>query len=278
MTAPAIAIIQARMSSSRLPGKVLKPLAGQPMIWHIAQRARACLLVDQVVVATSDDPSDDPLAAFCAESGIAVHRGSLLNVLSRYLAVIDAFPHPYCVRITGDCPLIDPAFIDRQIQALQAHDGDLTWLTEATPVLAGQGVHSTRSLRQIAACSTHPDDLEHVGSRYLAEHPEQFRIIGMRPPQALSAASWRVTVDEAADYEMMQHLYAALWRGSPIVLSDALDWLARHPDLAGHNLDVQHSAINQELAAKRQAWERHVDLFCDWDDPRKLDTATQPAS
>lgn len=190
---PAIAIIQARLSSSCLPGKVLKPLAGQPMIWHIVQRARACQRVDQVVVATSVEPSDDALAAFCAEADIPCHRGSLHNVLSRYLEVLDAHPHPYCVRITGDCPLIDPDFIDRQIQALEAHDGDQTWLSAPAPVLGGQGVHSTRSLKAIAERSNHPDDLEHVGSRYLAEHPEQFRIIGLHPPKALSDANWRLT-------------------------------------------------------------------------------------
>ncbi len=270
----AIAIIQARMSSTRLPGKVLKPLAGQPMIWHIVQRARACQRVEQVVVATSIEPSDDPLAAFCAGAGIDCHRGSLRKVLSRYLEVLDAHPHPYCVRITGDCPLIDPDFVDKQIQALQAHDGDLTWLSAPAPVLGGQGVHSTRSLKAIAEHSNHPDDLEHVGSRYLAEHPEQFRIIGLHPPEALIQANWRVTVDEAADYEMMQHLYTMLWQGEPIPLEDALAWMAKHPDLAGHNQAVPHSAINQELAAKRQAWARHVDLYWDWDDPSQSVTAS----
>lgn len=270
----AIAIIQARMSSSRLPGKVLKPLAGQPMIWHIVQRARACQRVDQVVVATSVEPSDDPLADFCTKAGIPCHRGSLHNVLSRYLEVLDAHPHPFCVRITGDCPLIDPDFIDRQVQALEAHGGDQTWLAAPTPVLGGQGVHSTRSLKEVAERSDHPDDLEHVGSRYLAEHPEQFRIIGLRPPKALSDAIWRVTVDEVADLEMMQYLYAALWQGEPVTLGDALAWMAGHPELAGHNQAVPHSAINQELAAKLRAWARHVDLFCDWDDPRSLHTAS----
>ena len=264
---PAIAVIQARMSSTRLPGKVLKPLAGKPMIWHIVQRARSCQQVGQVVVATSTEASDDPLADFCANNGIDCHRGSLRNVLSRYLEVLDGHPHAYVVRITGDCPLIDPDFIDRQIQALTAHDGDQIWLSAPVPILGGQGVHSTRSLRYISECSNHPDDLEHVGSRYLAEHPEKFRIVGLHPPKALTEAHWRVTVDEAADYEMMQHLYDALWRDGPVPLSEALDWMACHPELAGVNETVQHSAINQELSAKRRTAHQHIALFCDWDDP-----------
>ncbi len=264
ITECAIDIIQARMSSSRLPGKVLKPLAGHPMIWHIVQRARMSQWVDQVWVATSCEPSDDPLAEFCAQADIPCHRGSLNNVLSRYLEVLDAHPHRYFVRITGDCPLIDPVFIDKQIEALQAHDGDLTWLAEPVLALAGVGVYSTRSLRHIAQHSTHPDDLEHVGSRYLAEQPEQFRIIGLRPPIALTQARWRVAVDEAADYEMMHQLYAALWQGQPFTLDEALEWMAQHPELASHNQTVQDSAINQEIHAKQRTWARHVAIFCEY--------------
>jgi spore coat polysaccharide biosynthesis protein SpsF len=266
----AIAIIQARMSSTRLPGKVLRPLAGKPMIEHIVQRARACQRVEKVVVATSAETSDDPLADFCTDAGIDCYRGSLHNVLSRYLEVLDVHPHTYYVRITGDCPLIDPDFIDKQILALQAHDGDLTWLSAPAPVLGGQGVLSTLSLKAIAERSSHPDDLEHVGSRYLAEHPEQFRIIGLHPPEALSVANWRVTVDEAADYEMIRHLYTALWRGEPIPFEDALAWMAEHPRLAGQNQAVPHSAINQELAAKHKASAQYVDLYCDWNNPLKI--------
>lgn len=269
-TRPAIAIIQARMSSTRLPGKVLKPLGEMPMIWHIVQRARSCEQVDQVVVATSTEASDDLLAEFCANNSIDCHRGNLNNVLSRYLEVLDTYSHEYVVRITGDCPLIYPGFIDRQIRALTAHQGDQVWLSAPATVLDGQGVHSIRSLRNIAEWSNHRDDLEHVGSRYLAEHPEQFRIIGMHPPEALVMAHWRVTVDEAIDYEVMQHLYNALWRGTPIPLSEALDWMANHPELAGVNEAVQHSAINRELSVKRRTAKRHVALFCDWDDPSQV--------
>ena len=138
MTKPAIVIIQARCSSSRLPNKVLKPLAGQPMIWHIVQRARACENAGHVVVATSVDPSDDALAKFCAETEIECYRGSLSNVLSRYLGVLEHYDYPYFVRITGDCPLIHPPFIDRQIQALITHDADLVRCDAPSTLLEGQ--------------------------------------------------------------------------------------------------------------------------------------------
>lgn len=238
------------------------------MIWHIVQRARACQKVDRIVVATSTDTSDDPLASYCAEAGIEYYRGSLLNVLSRYLDVLNVFPHPYFVRITGDCPLIDPSFIDRQVDALEAHDGDHIWLDASVPVLVGQGVHSTKSLRKISALSDHPDDLEHVGARFLSEHPELFRIIGLQPPKGLRDLAWRVTVDEAEDYGLMQELYAALWRGAPIPLDEALEWMSENPTLAAGNQAVSGSPINCELVAKREAWRCHVAVFSDWNEPR----------
>ena len=140
----AIAIIQARCSSTRLPGKVLKLLAGKPMIWHIANRAQACNHVDKVVIATSDEASDDPLSDFCESAGLDCYRGSLSNVLNRFLTVLENNPHQYFVRITGDCPLIHPPFIDRQIEILHNYDADMVRLEKPSSVLEGQGVHSTR--------------------------------------------------------------------------------------------------------------------------------------
>lgn len=243
----AIAIIQARMSSSRLPGKVMMPLAGQPMIWHIVQRARACTLVDKVIVVTSVETSDDPLADFCKNSDILYRRGNLQNVLSRFIDVLEDDPHPYYVRITGDCPLIDPDFIDQQIRALVAYDGDSAWTDPVSSVFSGQGVHSTRSLKKVAQSSDHPDDLEHVGARYFAEHPDEFRLIGIQMPEYATDLTFRLTVDEGGDLALMDALYEALWQGSPISLQVALEWLQKNPEAAVQNESITDSLINLEL-------------------------------
>jgi len=248
---PAIAIIQARCSSSRLPGKVLRPLAGKPMIWHIVDRAKACRLVDQVVVATSTEPSDDPLTEFCEASGIACYRGSLNNVLSRYLEVLKLHPHDYVVRITGDCPLIHPPFIDRQIELLAENDADMVWISQPASLLEGQGVHSSRSLRAVAAQSAHTDDQEHVGSRFFSEHSELFQRVGLEIPADLAGNHWRITVDEEADYELMAALYEALYQAVPIPLEHAIAHLEAHSELGELNHQVPHSAINQELSVRR---------------------------
>ena len=115
---PAIAIIQARMSSTRLPGKVLLPLAGKPVIHHIVDRAKSCENIGKVVVATSVENSDNPLVEYCKKNNIEYYRGNLNNVLSRFIAILNLNNYDYCVRITGDCPLIHPPFIDSQILAL----------------------------------------------------------------------------------------------------------------------------------------------------------------
>jgi spore coat polysaccharide biosynthesis protein SpsF len=255
MNKPAIAIIQARMSSTRLPGKVLKHLAGRPMIWHIYDRATRCKLVDKVVVATSSDPSDDPLAHYCKNNGLEFYRGSLSDVLSRFLDILEHEKKPYCVRITGDCPLIHPQFIDNQIKALTSFDGDLSWCFNSGTAFEGQGVHSARSLKYIAKNSTNPDDREHVGSPYFADHPDRFRVVEMHLPPELIVHSLRLTVDEMDDYLMFSKLYDHLWPARKwIELSDAINWLEKRNDISEINKNVEHKKLNVTTQEKRKKW------------------------
>ena len=249
----AIAIIQARCSSSRLPGKVLLPLAGKPMIWHIVKRAQSCHNVDKVVVATSIETSDDPLAQLCAESNFNCYRGSLQNVLSRYSHILEHNPYPYFVRITGDCPLIHPQFIDRQISVLHYHDADMLQLDKPCSLLEGQGVYSYRSLKKVVSNSTHRDDLEHVGSRYFATSPNEFKILEIEVPEYLSSRKYRITVDEYHDYELMNKLYSNLYESSPIPLYDAINFLESNSSIADLNKYVEHSNINKQLRDIRES-------------------------
>ena len=259
-----IAIIQARMSSSRLPGKTLKPLAGQPMIWHIYNRVQHCNLVDKVIVATSNHPSDNPLADYCEKNGISIYRGSLDNVLSRYLAILTEGKSPYYVRITGDCPLIHPPMIDNQIKALTAFDADAAWCPNPGSAFEGQGVHSARSLFYIAEYSDSLDDQEHVGSLYLANNPDKFRIVEMSLPEELIVENIRLTIDEEDDYAMFSKLYENLWPAKKwIELKSALAWLNKRQDISSLNKNILHKKLNIELQKKRKSW-REISKVGHW--------------
>jgi len=122
-----LAILQARMSSTRLPGKVMRPLLGEPMVWRQWERILRAKLISRLVLATSDDPSDDVLASFAASHGMACHRGSLDDVLARFAGAAEAFgPADHIVRLTADCPLTDPALIDAVIAHQIAGGADYT--------------------------------------------------------------------------------------------------------------------------------------------------------
>ena len=242
------------MSSRRLPGKVLKPLAGKAMIWHIYQRALRCELVNKVIIATSTEKSDDPLYTFAKENNLNIYRGDLNNVLSRFIEILEQNPYPYVVRITGDCPLICPDVIDQQITALNKFDGDVTWLSPSYASLEGQGVQSSRSLLHINNKSTDPEDLEHVGSKYLAENPADFRIVNINIPKELCSNEYRLTVDEENDYKLMRTLYDDLYSSKLIDLSAALSWLENHKEIANVNKGVNHKKLNIELEEKKSLW------------------------
>ncbi len=257
MKEQAIAIIQARMSSTRLPGKVLKPLAGKPVIWHIYDRASRCKFVDKLIVATSKQSSDDPLADFCQNNGMNVYRGSLDNVLSRYTDILNSEQYPYYVRITGDCPLIHPQFIDNQIMALIKFRADFTWCENLGTAFGGQGVRSTKSLFYIADRSNNPLDFEHVGAVFLSDNPNKFRIVELlSPPQNLIVDNLRLTVDEKDDFLMFTKLYDHLWpKTNWVELADAIELLKSRTDIRSINKNVEHKLLNIEIQEKIKKWQ-----------------------
>jgi len=254
MSKVAIAIIQARMSSSRFPGKVLKNLAGKPIIWHIYKRAEKCKFVDKVIIATSLENSDDELADYCINNNLEVYRGSLNNVLSRFLQILKKHQYRYFVRITGDCPLIHPGFIDNQIEALHEYDGDFVWAPAIGTLFEGQGVYSTRSIFHVAENSDSTKDLEHVGSNYFSNYPEKFRIVELKIPDSLIFNDIRLTVDEMEDYTFFEQIYHSLWKGQPIDLLEVIDLLKKNPELKKINQHIQHKRGNIEIKNKINSW------------------------
>lgn len=186
----AVAILQARMSSSRLPGKVMKPLAGRPMVERQLERLRRCKTLSRLVVATSDDPSDDALASFLADIGVEVHRGPLADVLGRYVGAIEALGiSGQVVRLTADCPLADPGVIDDcvRLQASLGVDYCSNGRNRTYPRGLDVEVFDAQDLLTAGRQATDPYDREHVTPflyRPGALHPGR---AGSRPRRARCA-------------------------------------------------------------------------------------------
>ena len=193
-----IAIIQARVSSSRLPGKVLAPLLGLPMIVFMTQRIQRAKHVDEVVVATSTDASDDPLAAALAVHGIPCVRGSLDDVLDRFRTAARARGATHVVRLTGDCPMMDADLVDRALALLAASGAD--YVSNIAPPTYPDGLDveafTIAALEDAWANAKLPSEREHV-TLYLRAGHGHVRTAGWSALADLSALRW--TVDHADD-------------------------------------------------------------------------------
>ena len=237
------AIIQARMGSSRLPGKVLRPLAGAPMLARSVERVRACPGVAAVVVATSTRDGDEPIRALCATTGIACFAGSEQDVLDRfYQAAVEHHGDPL-IRITADCPLVDPSLLSRLITFFRDGSYDHAGVaTGAGALFLGGGRYpdgldaecvSFAALERAWREATSTPDREHV-TPYIWRHKDLFRCGQLASPVDYSQLRW--TVDNEADLALVGRIYEALY--SPeraFVMEDVLRYLASHPELAATN-------------------------------------------
>jgi spore coat polysaccharide biosynthesis protein SpsF len=228
-----VAVLQARMSSSRLPGKVLKPLAGAAMILRQIERVRRAARVDRLLVATSTEASDDPLAETLAAAGAETFRGPLDDVLARFLGALNAFPAAHLVRLTGDCPLIDPALIDATIALHLRSGADYTANRVADkgfPKGLDVEVVTAEALRRAGAQASTAEEREHV-TWGIWNHPERYRIARLEPPVDEGAVRW--TVDRPDDYAFVSAVYDSLYPDNPAFDSDEVRAFVRaHPQWA----------------------------------------------
>lgn len=205
--APLVVIIQARMSSQRLPGKVMRQVEGRPLIGHLLNRLEARLPAE-VVLATSDDPSDTPLAEYCAALGVPVHRGPLDDVAARFLKVLDAVPAAGFVRICGDSPLMDPMVVKLAMDLFRMGDADLvsnTYPRRSFPVGQSVEVVSAAAFRQAYHRFSQPGHFEHITSYFYA-NPSEFRLTGFANDEDCSTLS--LAVDTPEDLEAFTALAA----------------------------------------------------------------------
>ncbi len=245
-----IIIVQSRMTSTRLPGKVLLPLAGEPMLMRLMERLRRVQRADGIVIATTTNASDDPIAALCAQQGVPCHRGSELDVLSRYADAARLHAADVVVRITSDCPLIDPALIDQLIAVYEEGDSDYVsnMLPPTWPYGMAVEVFSATALAQAHAEATQDAEREHV-TPFIYWHPQRYRLRNVASPVALSHHRW--TVDTPEDYELVRRLFDHLLPTNPhFTQADVLALLDAHPDWIAINQHVQQKPATETQTSK----------------------------
>lgn len=229
-----LAILQARMSSTRLPGKVLRPLCGGPMILRQIERVRRSAGIGRLVVATSVDKTDDVLVDVLEGAGVEVYRGDLDDVLSRYIGALQAKgPAEHVLRLTGDCPLIDWQVIDAVIDRHLATGVDYTantWGRRSFPKGLDADVVKSQVLMDAAARATDPYEREHV-LPYIYRHPERYSLQGCE--QEADEGELRWTVDLPEDLAFVSEVYEALYPETPAFTSEDVRRLLRsRPELA----------------------------------------------
>jgi spore coat polysaccharide biosynthesis protein SpsF len=237
-----LAVLQARSSSTRFPGKVLAPLHGAPMIVRQVERIRRSTEIDRLVVGTSVAPSDDELAAVLDAAGIEVRRGPLDDVVGRFGGIVGDLRPDVVVRLTADCPLTDPAVIDRVIREHRETGADYASNTLRPTYPDGLDVEAVTigAFDRLLALPLTDREREHV-TLGIYSRPDEFRLhnVVQEPPHA----GLRWTVDVPEDLDFVRSVYAALYDGKPgFGQDDVLDLLAQHPELTRTDSDLARNA------------------------------------
>jgi spore coat polysaccharide biosynthesis protein SpsF len=246
-----VAIVQARLGSTRLPGKVLEDLAGEPMLARVVERAGRSESLSSVVVATTDRPEDDRLAELCSARGWRCHRGSAEDVLARYVGAAAASGADVVVRLTSDCPFVDPEVIDRVVGAFLSARPAVDYAANVLPPRSwprglDTEVFTAAALARADHEDADPASREHV-TPYLYRHPERFRLLPVPCETDLSAQRW--TVDTPEDLAFARRLYEHLDEG--FGWRDVLALLDEHADWAELNRHVRQKEIDPAAGAER---------------------------
>lgn len=215
-------VLQARMGSTRLPGKVLMPLCGRPMLGHILDRLKRVGNADIIIVATSTLPGDDAIEAFARGEGVACFRGDESDVLDRYCGAAAAFGLDTVVRATADNPLVDPEEIERLVALHRETSADFSHALDRLPLGVGTECFTRRALERSRREGHLPHHREHV-DEYILGNPALFRIAKLEVPEEKTAPHIRLTVDTPEDLARATMIYSSLYRpGGYISTEDAI--------------------------------------------------------
>lgn len=239
-----VAIIQARVGSTRLPGKVLKDLAGETMLAQVVNRLRRSRLIDELLIATTDRAADDAIVAECTKCAVPVSRGDQDDVLDRYFRAAQLTKAEVVVRITSDCPLIDPEITDKTIAAFLGESPDYASnvLRRTYPRGLDTEVMSFAALARAWQAARKPYEREHV-TPFIFEHPADFRLVSVTGEADYSAYRW--TVDTPEDLEFIRAVYARFRDKPEFSRRDVLDLVDREPELAELNRSVMQKVLHE---------------------------------
>lgn len=236
-----VAIIQARTDSTRFPKKVLADILGKPMIAHLIDRAKKSELVDQLVLATTNRKIDDSIVDIAKKHNIDVFRGNFEDVLDRYYNAAKKHQADVVVRITGDCPLVDPHILDTIIRYFLDNNYDYASNTIEPTYPDGLDVEvfSFKSLEKAWKEAQLPSEREHV-TPYIITHPEKFKISNFRNSVDLSHLRW--TVDQKEDLEFVREIFKQFYsKKSMFYMEDILELLQKYPDLKEINAGIKRN-------------------------------------
>lgn len=240
-----VLVLQARMGSTRLPGKVMKPVLGRPLLAFLLERLSRVRLVDELVVATTELQEDAIITQFAEAAGVRVVRGSEQDVLGRFVAAAVSARADVVVRVCGDCPLLDAEIVDEAVAFFQQANPRLDWvgnfLKRSYPrgyeveVLTAEALYAADKEARAA------DEREHV-TPYIYRHPQRFHL-GSVEGQC-NAGHLRLVVDTAEDFELVQRVLHALYPAKPLFgLQDVLELLQQHPEWIALNAHVQQRIV-----------------------------------
>ena len=241
-----VATVEARMSSSRLPGKVLLEAAGKPMLEHLIKRLLAVSLIDEVVLATTINPADDKLEAFSKKMGISCFRGSEHDVMSRVIGAAEFISGDIVVEITGDCPIIDSQLVDQAIRVFNANKVDYVnnCIIRSYPDGMDVQVFLLSTLKRSAAMTNNRLDREHV-TLHIRNHPEIFTHLNLVSPIETYWPNLGLTLDEPKDFDLLKSVIEHFYPHNEFFSClDVIEFLKLNPNLASINHDVKRKGNN----------------------------------
>lgn len=240
-----VATIEVRMTSTRLPGKVMLPLAGKPSTERLVERIKRSKYIDEIVLATTVNEADQPLVDLARKMGIKYFRGSEFDVLSRVLTAAHSVQADIICEVTGDCPLVDHALVDRGIEEFFQQQVD--YASNIVPVSYPIGfdvqVFPVSVLEEVDRLTTDPIDRVHV-SYYIYKHPNKFKIYNWSAEGDYYWPDLRVTLDEREDYELLNIIFERLLPiNSDFTALDVIQLLRREPQLLEINKKVRQKGV-----------------------------------